>query len=351
MKISMICFSLSGSVQMERLKEAFQKEGDEVTAAARSRYLEDPLRIPLRDWCEEQFASADGIVFIGAAGIAVRSIAPFVSSKKTDPAVVVVDELGTWAISLLSGHLGGANDLAARCAGVLKARPVITTATDLHGYFAVDVFAKKNQMTIHNMAAARDFSAALLAGEPAGFYSAYPLEGELPRGLILCGRDGLALDGSGIAPETGAAITTEKDCRPFSRTVTLVPRTLILGLGCRRGKEAAAIRQAVDGLLERHSRYPEALKCAASADRKADEEGILAFCQERELPFYTYSAEELLAAPGEFTPSEFVRETLGVDNVCERGAVCAGGSRWLERKRGADGITTALAEEDRRITF
>lgn len=111
------------------------------------------------------------MIFIGACGIAVRSIAPFVASKKTDPAVLVVDECSRFVISLLSGHLGGANELAGTAAKILDAMPVVTTATDLHQCFAVDVFAKKNDCGILNMKGAKEVSAALLAGEKAGFFS------------------------------------------------------------------------------------------------------------------------------------------------------------------------------------
>lgn len=109
------------------------------------------------------------MIFIGASGIAVRSIAPYVMSKKSDPAVLVVDECGKFVISLLSGHLGGANELALKTAEILNAVPVVTTATDLHHRFAVDVFAKKNDCSIFNMKAAKEVSAALLAGKKWDF--------------------------------------------------------------------------------------------------------------------------------------------------------------------------------------
>ncbi len=362
MKISLICFSLSGRTVMDRLKEALEKEGNQVEAASKSKYLPDSLEIPLKDWCRAQFETAHGVVFIGAAGIAVRTIASFVASKKTDPAVVVVDELGTYAISLLSGHLGGANELAQTCARILGAQPVITTATDLNGRFAVDVFAKKNSLAIHNMTAAKEVSAALLKGEPVGLFSDFPVEGELPEGLVLCGADGIPVKADWTGEEqtdgripgalaVGIAVTTARECRPFSSTVTLVPRVMILGMGCRKGKEESAIEQAVEELLVRHHLHRDCLKCVASVDLKAEEKGILEFCESRKLPFLTFTAEELEAVPGTFTPSGFVRKTVGVDNVCERSAKKAGGETWIEKKRGADGITTALMQEDWRIKF
>ena len=98
--------------------------------------------VTLANWTAAQFAQSDAIVFVGAVGIAVRAIAPHCRSKATDPAVVVLDECGRFAIPLLSGHLGGANDLARRLAKACGAVPVITTATDANGVFAVDEWAK-----------------------------------------------------------------------------------------------------------------------------------------------------------------------------------------------------------------
>lgn len=354
MKISLICFSLSGLAVMEKLKLFLEKEGAFVKTAAKSRYIPESLEISLTEWCKEQFEEADAIVFIGACGIAVRAIAPFVVSKKTDPAVLVIDELGKHVISLLSGHLGGANELAVRCGKILNGEPVITTATDLNGRFAVDVFAKNKGLSIRNMAGAKAVSAALLAGEPVGVYSAYPVEGTLPDGMYFCDRNGRPI-ASGLSKgeplETGIAITIENDCQPFSRTAVLIPKTVYLGIGCRKGKEKKEIERAVSARLEECGLYRECLKGAASIDLKAEEEGILEFCREWNLPFSVYCAAQLLQAEGDFTPSSFVREVTGVDNVCERSAVLAGGSHIIAGKKGALGVTTAFAEEEWSVKF
>ena len=131
----------------------------------------------LADWCRRAWEEAEGLVFVGAAGIAVRSIAPRLQSKTTDPAVVVVDEGGQFAISLASGHMGGANELTRQVAACLGATPVVTTATDVNGKFAVDVFAVKNGLAITSMRRAKEISAAILAGKPVGLHTELPLEG------------------------------------------------------------------------------------------------------------------------------------------------------------------------------
>ena len=118
MNISIICFSMTGLETGEKLQKALKTEGEQVTLAKKSRYLPDSVSISTSQWAGEQFRTGkDGVIFIGACGIAVRSIAPYIAGKKTDPAVLVIDECGQFVISLLSGHLGGANELAVRCAG------------------------------------------------------------------------------------------------------------------------------------------------------------------------------------------------------------------------------------------
>lgn len=349
MKLSMICFSLTGEQTGERLREGFRQMGHEVSLAKKSRYLPDSIKESTAAWAGEQFSRADGLIFIGACGIAVRSIAPYVESKKADPAVLAADECGKFVISLLSGHLGGANRLAREAAEILGAVPVITTATDLHERFAVDVFAKKNECAIFHMAAAKEVSAAVLAGEPVGFYSEFPWEGELPAGLIPCGEDGRR---EREALRCGVAVTIHRNCHPFSSTVQVVPPAAALGLGCRKGKEAAAIRKAAEECLEQEGIFPEALFCMASIDLKKEEPGLLKLSDSWGLPFVTCGAETLRTVPGDFTPSAFVKDVTGVDNVCERSAVWAAGcGKLLKKKCGARGVTTALALKNWRIHF
>lgn len=114
MKISIICFTLTGQQTGEKLKKALEEQEHAVSLYTKSKYIPESIKESTKEWAGKQFESADGIIFIGATGIAVRSIAPYVASKKTDPAVLVTDECGKFVISLLSGHLGGANELALR---------------------------------------------------------------------------------------------------------------------------------------------------------------------------------------------------------------------------------------------
>ena len=180
----------------------------------------------------QAFSEAELLVFIGASGIAVRSIAPYIKSKTTDPAVLVIDEKGQYVIPLLSGHIGGANQMSRKLAGYLHGQPVITTATDVNHLFSVDEWAARNHMVISSMREAKAFSAGLLDGGPVGVYSDFPVEGALP--------EGLEMQPSG---PLGMAVTLSQDCYPFAETVVLRPRIIHLGIGCRKDTPEEAIYQ------------------------------------------------------------------------------------------------------------
>ena len=192
--------------------------------------------------CAEYFNKADALIFIGASGIAVRAIAPYVKSKTTDPAVLVIDECANFVISLLSGHIGGANELARQIAAAIKAVPVVTTATDVNNLFAVDEWAARRGMVIESMQAAKDFAAALVAGKTAGLCSDYAIKGALPSGVELAG-----------SGETGMAVTTCKNKKPFATTVVLMPKILHLGIGCRRNTPLEKIENFVLAEMEKQN--------------------------------------------------------------------------------------------------
>lgn len=278
---------------------------------------------------EKWFSRADALVFFSAAGIAVRCIAPFVKDKFTDPAVIVMDEGGNFSISLLSGHVGGANRLCRILAGETGAIPVITTATDTQGRFAVDEFAAENGLHIGSREAAKRISAAAAAGEKVKIY-ADPASGV----LLFSGEATITEKGGAfIIPEgTGAVITRERSgaeviisfCKmPQDRpdALYLIPRLVTLGIGCRKGTEAENIRETVEELLRKNGIFREALCGVATIDLKKEETGLIAFSDLWNLPPAFYTAGELCAVPGVFSESAFVRETTGVGNVCERSAV------------------------------
>ena len=151
MKIRIISFTSRGKALARRISSVLKEEGFEAEAAVKNSRDPESLKESLSAWTERQFSEAQGIIFVGAAGIAVRAVAPFVKSKAEDPAVLAVDEAGRYCIPLLSGHLGGANALACLLGKRLGMEPVLTTATDINGKWAVDVFAAKNGLFIQDL--------------------------------------------------------------------------------------------------------------------------------------------------------------------------------------------------------
>ena len=337
-----MAYSALGCATAERIAAALRAAGDACRVFAPEGYCgadSEPLKLRCAEWAKEGFEEADALVFCCAAGIAVRGIAPWVRSKKTDPAVVIVDETGRFAIPILSGHLGGANELALRIAAAVGAEPVVTTATDLHALFAVDVFAKKNRLRIGSMLLAKEVSAALLRGEPVGFRSDEPVLGERPKELT----DGEAA--------IGILITADAEASPWEKTLRLTPMRYAVGMGCRRDKDAASLEAFFLRQLESCGVTPAQVRVLASIDVKKDEAGLLALSRKYAIPFETYTAEELLAVPGEFSGSDFVRSTVGVDCVCERAALCAGAGKLIRRKTSEEGMTFALAAYEEEIRF
>lgn len=291
-------------------------------------------------WTSRGFQEADGLIYVGAAGIAVRAIAPYVSSKTTDPAVVVVDETGRFAISLLSGHLGGANELVERVATLCEATPVITTATDRHGVFAVDSWARMQGCVVENPEAIVEISSRLLAGERITVRSDWPVDGEIPQGLAL------VHDASGNRAGTQeSTLDVEVSMHPTTQAVLhIIPRIAVLGIGCRKDTDRETIERGLERVCMNAGLSEQSVCKVCSIDRKAEERGLVQFCEAHHWPFHTYTAEQLRDVPGEFQTSSFVQETVGVDNVCERSAVLGsdGGVLYCG-KYAENGVTMAVA--------
>ena len=343
MRAAIIGFTRSGctyarSIQGELRRRGWESQAYGKCACARECQVQ-PVEESLRDWTGRYFGEKEALIFVGATGIAVRGIAPFVKSKLTDPAVVCIDEQARFVISLLSGHVGGANALAGELAQYLGAVPVITTATDLRQKFAVDVFARERRLALSDKTLAKEISAALLEDQPVGLYSDFPVQGELPAGLVWRREDGPAL---------GIAVTAKTNGTPFARTLRLFPPVVVLGMGCRRGASLEAIRALAKKALRERGISRHSLRALASIDLKSQEPGLLALAREWEIPFLTYSDGELLKVEykEELLESEFVRQVTGVGNVCERAALKAAreGSLLL-RKMAENGVTAALAQD------
>lgn len=431
MKVSIISFTLKGIELSLKIKKAFSGETEEeLCLYTKCSHAEKSLterklteknlaesglsyvEQPLTEWTGEQMKKRRSLLFIGACGIAVRAIAPFLTDKLNDVPVLVMDEQGRFVIPVLAGHVGGANELAVSLAERMGSTPVITTATDLNHCFAVDLFARRNALHIVNKDGIAKVSSRILAGEEVtmaveeGHFreEAQTLRGRrvsrktnIPDGirLVSCIPEfhtdipivmteviedipaasteltmnvpAVSAESTTDAPvafsESSAGIpgVTESPVdilvAPASygqgRLLTLRPKEYVIGIGCKRGKAAEQINQFVNRVLKESGISMEQVAAFVSIDRKKDEEGILWMSSHYGIPFVTYSAEELQQVEGTFHASEFVKSQVGVDNVCERAALRFSGPDGIliTGKQAEDGITAAIVKRIWSVSF
>lgn len=381
MKVSIISFTLKGIELSLKIKKAFSgKTEEELCLYTKCSHAEKSLterklteknlaekdlvesglsyvEQPLTEWTGEQMKKRRSLLFIGACGIAVRAIAPFLTDKLNDVPVLVMDEQGRFVIPVLAGHVGGANELAVSLAERMGSTPVITTATDLNHCFAVDLFARRNALHIVNKDGIAKVSSRILAGEEvtmaveeghfreeeAGILGEKRLLEEInvPEGIRL------------VSTESLADVLVAPASYGQGRLLALRPKEYVIGIGCKRGKAAEQIDHFVNRALKESSISMEQVAAFASIDRKKDEEGILWMSSHYGIPFVTYSAEELQQVEGTFHASEFVKSQVGVDNVCERAALRFSGPDGIliTGKQAEDGITAAIVKRRWSVSF
>ncbi len=340
MTIELIAFTSRGRVLARKLADQLISCGHRAACSRQEGQT-------AAEWARQAFGRAQALVFVGAAGIAVRSIAPIVHSKAVDPAVVVVDERGQFAIPVLSGHLGGANDLAREIAALLGGQAVITTATDVNGVFGVDQWARRQGLVVCRPEQIVDVSSALLEGKQISVWSRWPIEGAMPLGMVWGRRESAE-----VVIDWSCPGVDERRCEKFpcGGPLWLCPRTLRLGIGCKRGTTATDIQALAERLTAQEGVPLQAVEAVCSIDLKREEPGLLAFCRDIGRPLTIYTAWELSQVPGNFSVSSFVQSVTGVDNVCERAALAAGG-RLLRGKITGNGVTAALAGREPKLDW
>ena len=388
-RVLLITCSVRGYATMQKLAKKLENiSGAEIIAKVKCEALpEVSMKETVKACVDEYFEQVDAIVFVTASGIAVRSVAEHLTHKSKDPAIVCMDECSKHVISLVSGHAGGANALTQMLADVMWATPVITTATDVEGQFSIDDYAREHNLVVTDWAKAKAISAEVLAtgAKPVWVDEAEVSQEEEKNACEICkeqkstGIDvgkiendgcenridgcGIRVDGCGIRVdgcENGIdvlklqigsyqVIVTPRDILPDEKMLQLVPLCIVAGIGCKKGTSSDKIEHAVQDAFAKAGLRMEALCAVASIDLKKEEAGLLEFCETRNVPFETYTAEELQAVSGTFSASEFVTGVTGVDNVCERSAVKyasehgANDGELLLRKQAQDGVTVALA--------
>jgi cobalt-precorrin 5A hydrolase len=307
------------------------------------------LRGSVREALQDAFTSGRPLVCVMALGIVVRTIAPLLRDKHSDPAVLVVDEAGRFVIPVLGGHAAGANALAHELARAVGALPVITTASDALGLPPVDLIGREWGWKVEGPANLTAVAAAAVRGEPIGvwqdagrrdWYSPFGpwpasftrLEGWPPPGLWA----GLLVISDRAGPFEG-----------HGPVVVYRPPTLVLGVGCKRGVPCGEIEEMFKEICHGEGFSPLSLGLVATASLKADEPGLVEFAARRAVPLCSYSAEELARVGPLPTPSEAVRARIGISGVAEPAAMLAAQTRdLLMPKRRGRRVTMALARRE-----
>jgi len=288
-----------------------------------------------------------GFVFIMATGIVVRTIAPLLQAKDRDPAVVVLDDAGRFAVSLLSGHIGGANALAKTCAELTGSIPVITTATDVNGLPSFDMLAKENGWRIEELSRVKVLNALLLEGKEIAVVDhdhavRRYCEG---KGVLSYHEDFAAALESGASGQlfvTNRIIPREQHS---DRLLVLRPQDLCLGIGCNRGTSAFEIESVVAAHLERLSLSFKSVKYIATAQAKGDESGLLEFAAQSGVAIQLYQSDQLNGVDAPSPASDHAFAAIGAWGVAEPAALLAsGGGRLLLHKVKSGNVTLAIAE-------
>lgn len=303
---------------------------------------------PLAELLPQLFNRVDALVCIMATGIVVRLLAPHIKSKDQDAAVVVCDEKGCHAISLLSGHLGGANELAAEVAKNLGGTAVITTATDVNQLPAFDEIARRQDMTVEPLERIKLLNGLLLEGKSIELVDASGRVAEAYRDISHVSparsfADALTGSAEGLVFASNRYL---RQLETDNRLLALRPRNLMVGIGCNRDTSAEEIEAVVRETLQHAFLAFASIGGIASIDAKRDEAGLLSFAEKYRLPLQFYTADQLNQIDAPTPASDYVQQAVGAKGVCEPAAIkAAAAGRLLVKKKKSGNVTVAVAEK------
>ena len=294
----------------------------------------------LKDIVADKFSKYESHIFVAASGIVVRMIAPFLKSKSEDPAVVITDQEGEFAISLVSGHLGGANELARLVGDKIGATPVITTATDCAGVPSMDLIARDQGLIIADIGLIKHINAAILDGEEVPVYD--------PDGFLDISAYSdyfYAVDNVDVLSQCRCGVVVDWHVQGLPESVlALYPRCLTLGVGCRRGVPADEILELIRSVVADNGIALESIFCMGSIDAKSDEAGMIEAAHILGLDLKFFSAAELDEIEVA-NPSGMVMKHMGVNGVSEAAAMkLANATQILVPKTKSARVTVAIAK-------
>lgn len=347
-KWALITLSKDGVATASRL--ANYLDDREVVVFTKEKYVKNDEQVIATDissFFGEAMKNYSIICAIMASGIVVRAIAPFLKHKSEDPGILVMDTKGEFVISLLSGHLGGANDAARLVEDRLGAKAIITTGTDVKGTMAVDVLAEKITCAIADFKGAKEITARILHGEKIGILNqeAWPIDQvDLPTNIqIMSSEDDLSdCQGLIIISRQKDSLVINKDL-PF---VQLIPKTIVLGIGCRKNVAGTKIIAKIEMVMADLGLHEKTIKAFSTIELKKDEAGITEACDYFKARKIIVPDAMVKMVESRFDGSDFVHQTTGLYAVSEPCGYIgsAFGSCLLEKKK-LDGITLSVWQE------
>ncbi|WP_032121523.1 cobalt-precorrin 5A hydrolase [Clostridium amazonitimonense] len=324
MKLAIVTFTSRGLAIAETLKEHMDLH---------HYYKKNKEDFNVYELTERLMKEYEGIIFISATGIAVRAIAPNITTKDKDPAVIVIDNNAKYVISLLSGHLGGANDLCVSISKILKAEAVITTATDTLGKTAPDIIAKSNELIIEDLKKAKEISALLVENKKVYFKDEKSLI-SLPKGYIENPSEALA-----------SVIVTNKDKIDIGTNpcLKLIRRDIVLGIGCKKDYSPLEMKKKVLQTLSDYNIDKRSVRTISTVEVKRNERAIKDLARDLECSLNIFSLEEIKKVQYKYEGSNFVEKTIGVKAVAEP-VVELSRAKAFTKKLSLEGMTLCIGE-------
>ncbi|WP_338627308.1 cobalt-precorrin 5A hydrolase [Clostridium baratii] len=313
------------------------EKGDEIAYKLKENFDSDIyLRSKLKDFkldniTKECFKKYKAIVFLSSTGIAVRAISKYLKGKDVDPAVIVVDVCNNFTISLVSGHLGGANKLTYEISNVLGNIPVITTATDNMDLIAPDILAKNNNLIIEDLKKAKVIAGRLVNKETV-YFKDDSNKIDCPKGYI---------ETEEVKDNT---VWITNNLKEQDNVLKLIRKNIILGIGCRKDTDSKKLSDFVSNVFLENNLYKRSVKLIASIDVKKNEKAILDLAKELNSKLKFYTKEEIMTVEEKYEGSAFVKATVGVSSVSEPVVDLSGGEIIIEKIKNS-GMTLTVGIE------
>lgn len=321
--IGVISVTKKGDILAEKLKENLNCRV----------FLKSKEDKDLKSVTKEFMQELERVIFISSTGIAVRLIAPYLKSKAKDPAIVVVDVNNNFTISLVSGHLGGANRLTSKVAKILNNTEVITTATDKMNIVAPDMISKENDLVIDDLKICKDVAALLVNGKKVYFNDEKDII-STPKGYIKEKeiRDDMIL------------VTNKLNIQKKNNLLKLVRKDVVLGIGCRKDTDEKKLREFVLKVLEENNYDKRSVIEIGSIDVKKNEKAIISLAKYLGCEFITFNKHEINSVDEDYEGSNFVFKTVGVRCVCEP-VIYLMDAKVKVKKIKYEGMTLSIGEK------